>query len=509
MTLNANMHYQSPEMSDAEFHSEKTDIFSLGVILYEMCFFEHPWPKQSSVCQTLEVQSRILNGNLKFGKKGREISEPMQNLLNSMLRFKETERMSFEELFSHPFFKTQLEEDLKKVIKKMKADAMRQLALSNDNRRLVKSDDPNSKKYEPEIEKVDPYSQQYDCNKMEKEFCSFLENIRNPPKIKNLNNITEEESGNESGFEEIKSNRNSHDKMGKEIQRKSETRKNLNLKTENGPTFSEIMEEEKEDSQFGNKISVFRSQKKNDSSINRENEPINLDLKKERNKIIFLEYFDEKINNFKSTIAEISIENKNILRILIQKLKIAIILNFLSKIEAELKKSEISTSKSPFSQADHEKFIKILGESIEKYSEIQKLILREATVEWQKSKGLKILGVSCFCSLSLERKSSIYLKEGKRKNWVLDLLNPQIKKTEFLDVFSSLVGSLMRKMGGYIERRREVEHQNDEYGNILNFYKEFVVLLNIEKVFTEMKDEEVREFSKEIVMNNEEIINQN
>ena len=150
------MHYQSPEMSDAEFHSEKTDIFSLGVILYEMCFFEHPWPKQSSVCQTLEVQSRILNGNLKFGKKGREISEPMQNLLNSMLRFKETERMSFEELFSHPFFKTQLEEDLKKVIKKMKADAMRQLALSNDNRRLVKSDDPNSKNYEPEIEKVDP-----------------------------------------------------------------------------------------------------------------------------------------------------------------------------------------------------------------------------------------------------------------------------------------------------------------------------------------------------------------
>ena len=67
----------------------------------------------------------------------------------------------------------------------------------------------------------------------------------------------------------------------------------------------------------------------------------------------------------------------------------------------------------------------------------------------------------------------------------------------------------MRKMGGYIERRREVEHQNDEYGNILNFYKEFVVLLNIEKVFTEMKDEEVREFSKEIVMDNEEIIIRN
>ena len=64
-------------MAEGDQQSESTDMFSLGVILYEMCFFEYPWPKQPSCYKTVEVQREILTGNLNFNNQGREISNDM------------------------------------------------------------------------------------------------------------------------------------------------------------------------------------------------------------------------------------------------------------------------------------------------------------------------------------------------------------------------------------------------------------------------------------------------
>jgi len=76
VSLESSKDYQSPEMSKGTILNEKCDMWSLGVILYFMCFFEFPWQAQRTILQTYKEQKRLLKGkNLNFEGKNRRISE--------------------------------------------------------------------------------------------------------------------------------------------------------------------------------------------------------------------------------------------------------------------------------------------------------------------------------------------------------------------------------------------------------------------------------------------------
>ena len=53
--------YLSPEVCEDKPYNAKSDIWSLGIILYEMCAFQHPFHADS----TPELMLKIINGKYK------------------------------------------------------------------------------------------------------------------------------------------------------------------------------------------------------------------------------------------------------------------------------------------------------------------------------------------------------------------------------------------------------------------------------------------------------------
>ena len=108
-------HHQSPEILSGTEISNNTDIWSLGIILYFLCFLKYPWQVKTDL-HIFSHQKNLFKGkNLEFDDKIRTVSPKMKHLMRKMLRFEENERRSFEELFEHDFFREDLEKNLQKI----------------------------------------------------------------------------------------------------------------------------------------------------------------------------------------------------------------------------------------------------------------------------------------------------------------------------------------------------------------------------------------------------------
>ena len=111
-SINIHKDYQPPEIAEGEKISDKCDIWSLGVILYYMCYFAYPWFNTDTMIQNYQSQKKLFKGrNLEFDGNHRKISKKMKQIMRKMLRFEEDERISFQELFEHEFFNNALEKD--------------------------------------------------------------------------------------------------------------------------------------------------------------------------------------------------------------------------------------------------------------------------------------------------------------------------------------------------------------------------------------------------------------
>ena len=98
-----------------------------------------------------------------------------------MLRYEDQERITFQELFSHQFFKKKLEIDLKKIQNKIKGgkDIIKRRAYSEEH-----------KKNETEIENNQNFLEENEENiDMDQKFCNFLIEIRNSHKKKKKSEI--------------------------------------------------------------------------------------------------------------------------------------------------------------------------------------------------------------------------------------------------------------------------------------------------------------------------------
>ena len=89
--INSGLLYQSPEMINGLKYGKKTDIFSLGVIFYKLCFNQFPF----DICKG--EKGFIFFPKIK--KKNTNISKKMEKIINKMLEFDEKNRPDSKELY--------------------------------------------------------------------------------------------------------------------------------------------------------------------------------------------------------------------------------------------------------------------------------------------------------------------------------------------------------------------------------------------------------------------------
>jgi serine/threonine protein kinase len=98
--INENILTISPEVLKGEEDLSKSDIWSLGIIIYYMLFKEYPYKGKGEI----ELLEDINSGKvLKLSD-----NEKLNDLLNKMLKIDLNERISWEEYFNHPFFINQI-----------------------------------------------------------------------------------------------------------------------------------------------------------------------------------------------------------------------------------------------------------------------------------------------------------------------------------------------------------------------------------------------------------------
>mmetsp|Transcript_21339 Transcript_21339/g.34344 ORF Transcript_21339/g.34344 Transcript_21339/m.34344 type:complete len:420 (+) Transcript_21339:944-2203(+) len=105
VTTSGTLSYSAPEILKREKHGFETDWWSLGVILYEMCFGCWPWGADTAQ----ETCNLICVAPLDFPLEDRPIMNEFKSLLRSMLRKDPTRRICYElglrDLKTHSLFR--------------------------------------------------------------------------------------------------------------------------------------------------------------------------------------------------------------------------------------------------------------------------------------------------------------------------------------------------------------------------------------------------------------------
>ena len=99
------MLYMSPQILEAMHYTNKTDVWSLGILYYQMVFGRSPWNVQGVDGSKQTVKNFLKNireNGLIFPKDVR-VSETTKNLLQEMLMYDEDDRLSWEEIFKEGF----------------------------------------------------------------------------------------------------------------------------------------------------------------------------------------------------------------------------------------------------------------------------------------------------------------------------------------------------------------------------------------------------------------------
>ena len=94
--------YMSPELIEHKIYSKEIDVWSLGILLYEMIHGYSPFRPKKAKFNEKEVFDNIRRHNLKFGKN---ISDRCKQLIINLLAFNKNKRYKIEDIYNSEFVK--------------------------------------------------------------------------------------------------------------------------------------------------------------------------------------------------------------------------------------------------------------------------------------------------------------------------------------------------------------------------------------------------------------------
>ena len=101
--------YMAPELLNKIGYSDKTDLWSIGLILYEMLYGMHPYNKCKNYNNLLKYNNNnVINIPPKLNSNI-EVSFSCINLLKSLLKKETSERITWNDFIIHDWFKNQEE----------------------------------------------------------------------------------------------------------------------------------------------------------------------------------------------------------------------------------------------------------------------------------------------------------------------------------------------------------------------------------------------------------------
>ena len=93
--------YKSLEALKGELYDSKTDVWSTGILLYQMLFGKFPWENRNEFRLVQEIES-YMNKDMKI--PDRDIKPETRDLIIKMLKVDQKERITWEEVLNHPAF---------------------------------------------------------------------------------------------------------------------------------------------------------------------------------------------------------------------------------------------------------------------------------------------------------------------------------------------------------------------------------------------------------------------
>eukprot|EP01017_Pseudomicrothorax_dubius_P019534 TRINITY_DN2148_c0_g1_i5.p1 TRINITY_DN2148_c0_g1~~TRINITY_DN2148_c0_g1_i5.p1 ORF type:complete len:639 (+),score=86.01 TRINITY_DN2148_c0_g1_i5:150-2066(+) len=88
----------APQVFRGDEYSEKCDVWSLGVLLYQLLFFTSPWDSTDGMSNYFQ---RVMNDPVRFNRST-QVSDAMKDFIVRCLQIDEGARWSWEEIFDHP-----------------------------------------------------------------------------------------------------------------------------------------------------------------------------------------------------------------------------------------------------------------------------------------------------------------------------------------------------------------------------------------------------------------------
>lgn len=91
--------YMSPQILSRMKYTNKSDLWSIGLIFYEMLHGCTPWPAKNEI----QLINNIMSKPIQFDPS---VSEKCRDFIRGCLKIKEEERISWEDAFNHPLLST-------------------------------------------------------------------------------------------------------------------------------------------------------------------------------------------------------------------------------------------------------------------------------------------------------------------------------------------------------------------------------------------------------------------
>ena len=225
--------YMSPELIEHRGYNKEIDVWSLGILLYEMIHGYSPFRPNKPKFNEKDVFENIKKHNLKFGKK---VSERCKNLIYNLLAFNKNKRYKVEDIYNSEFVQYYAKNKITiPSINKMQFDIV-----NNVNKKMIRSlskvnDNRNKKNFFNRIKK---FSNSF-VNKIPNDVYSLVNMKRNSRTLKSneskllLSSRSSDKINIISYIKAInKNNKNQRNKYKKNNIIKTNSNSKLNLNTE-------------------------------------------------------------------------------------------------------------------------------------------------------------------------------------------------------------------------------------------------------------------------------------